>query len=193
MARNSSSNVTISDSKAKVLPSAAKSVVMFTLLHSCMGVATLRHILCFIYGLKLLLAQRSSKKKIILHCIQMCSFLCSICRARRIRTWGVVRKEKIGPCRHWLANQSPSWFSFSDLTAMEMQMLGNFKLCWTASCNKKYGLKHSHRKHSLFSFTAVLLPAVCFWVIISWDSLNQLLLITASSQDVQVDHNSCTE
>lgn len=32
-----------------------------------------------------------------------------------------------------------------------MQMLVNFKLCWTASCIKRYGLKHSHRKHSLFS------------------------------------------
>lgn len=62
MARNSSSNGTISDSKAKLLSSPGESVVTFKLQHSCMGVATLRHILCFIYGLKLLLAQRSSKK-----------------------------------------------------------------------------------------------------------------------------------
>lgn len=123
----------------------------------------------------------------------MCSFLCRICRARGIRTWGVVRKQKIGPWRHWLTNQSPSWLSFSDLMSMEMKMFVNFNLCWTASCNKRHGWKCSHRKHSLFSFTTVLLPAVCFWVNISWDSLTQLMVFTASSQDVQVYHNSCTE
>lgn len=147
---------------------------------------------------------RGSVEKRILSC--MCFFLCSICKARGNRTWGVVRIKKIGPRRHWRANQSPSWFSFSDLTAMEMQMLVNFKLCWTASCNKRHGLKCSHRKHSLCSFSAVYFqlsaieltsPEITWlnwWCLLQAAKMCRLIIIAAVSNwfpECDHQHLSC--
>lgn len=67
----------------------------------------------FIYGLKLLLAQRSSQKKPILCCIQILCIVPFYVVSAEPEALGVVRKEKIWPRSHWLANQSPSLLSFS--------------------------------------------------------------------------------
>ena len=184
MARASSSNMMMSDSKPKLLPSPGESVVTLILQHSCVGAATLRHTLCFIHSLKCLLAQSSSQKKKKFYAASKCVpfYIVSSEPEALGMTWGVVRKKnKAGHVDIDWPSLSPSWFSFPDLTAMEMQMSVNFKLCWIAFCNKSHGLRCSHTEHALLGFTAVLLPAVCFWVNISSDSLTWLYQFPVSS------------
>lgn len=163
----------------------------------CLGAATLRHILCFIHSLKRLLAQSSSKKKILYATFRCVPFYIVSSEPEALGLTdlrGSQKKNKSGHVDIGWPSLSPSWFSLPDLIAMEMQMLVNFKLCWIASCNKRHGLRYSQTEHSLLGFPAVLLPAVCFWVNISWDSLTWLMVLTAKQPGcVQGDRNSYTE